>query len=61
MEERIRVLIADDHPLFRKGLRGLLESVAGIEVVGEASEGEEAIALAERLQPDVVLMYINMP
>jgi DNA-binding NarL/FixJ family response regulator len=61
MEERIRVLIADDHPLFRKGLRGLLESVAGIEVVGEANEGEEAIALAERLQPEVILMDINMP
>ncbi len=61
MEERIRVLIADDHPLFRKGLRGLLESVTGIEVVGEATEGEEAIALAERLLPDVILMDINMP
>lgn len=61
MEERIRVLIADDHPLYRKGLHGLLESVAGIEVVGEANEGEEAIALAEHLQPDVVLMDINMP
>jgi DNA-binding NarL/FixJ family response regulator len=61
MEERIRVLIADDHPLFRKGLRGLLESVAGIEVVGEANEGEETIALAERLQPEVILMDINMP
>lgn len=61
MEERIRVLIADDHPMFRKGLHGLLESVAGIEVVGEAAEGEEAIALAGRLQPDVVLMDINMP
>ncbi len=59
MEERIRVLIADDHPLFRKGLRGLLESVTGIEVVGEATEGEEAIALAERLLPDVILMDIN--
>jgi len=61
MEERIRVLIADDHPLFRKGLRGLLESVTGIEVVGEATEGEEAIALSEHLQPDVILMDINMP
>jgi DNA-binding NarL/FixJ family response regulator len=61
MEERIRVLIADDHPLFRKGLRGLLESVTGIEVVGEATEGEEAIALTERLQPDVILMDIHMP
>ncbi len=61
MHERIRVLIADDHPLFRKGLRGLLESVAEIEVVGEAMHGEEAIALTERLQPQVVLMDISMP
>ena len=61
MEEPIRVLIADDHPLYRKGLRGLLESVAGIEVVGEATDGEEAIALTEHLQPDVILMDINMP
>jgi DNA-binding NarL/FixJ family response regulator len=61
MEECIRVLIADDHPLYRKGLRGLLESVTGIEVVGEAAEGEEAIALTEHLQPDVILMDINMP
>jgi DNA-binding NarL/FixJ family response regulator len=61
MEERIRVLIADDHPLFRKGLRGLLESVTGIEVVGEAIDGEEAIALSQHLQPDVILMDIHMP
>ena len=61
MQERIRVLIADDHPLFRKGLRGLLDSVTGIEVVGEASSGEEAIALAEEQQPDVILMDIHMP
>lgn len=58
---RLRVLIADDHPLFRDGLRGLLESVDDTEVVGEAATGEEAIALAEALQPDVVLMDLNMP
>jgi DNA-binding NarL/FixJ family response regulator len=61
MEESVRVLIADDHPMFRKGLRGLMQSVDGVEVVGEATGGEEAIALAENLQPDVVLMDINMP
>jgi DNA-binding NarL/FixJ family response regulator len=55
-----RVLIADDHPLFRDGLRGLLESV-GIEVVGEAATGEEAVERAEALQPDVVLMDLSMP
>jgi DNA-binding NarL/FixJ family response regulator len=57
----IRVLIADDHPLFRGGLRALLESVADTEVVGEAETGEEAIAAARALVPDVVVMDINMP
>jgi DNA-binding NarL/FixJ family response regulator len=59
--ETIRVLIADDHPLFRDGMRGLLESVADTEIVGEATTGEEAIELSERLQPDVTLMDIKMP
>jgi DNA-binding NarL/FixJ family response regulator len=59
--ETIRVLIADDHPLFRDGMRGLLESVTGTEVVGEATTGEEVIELSERLQPDVILMDIKMP
>jgi DNA-binding NarL/FixJ family response regulator len=59
--ETIRVLIADDHPLFRDGMRGLLESVTGTEVVGEATTGEEVIVLSERLQPDVILMDIKMP
>jgi DNA-binding NarL/FixJ family response regulator len=59
--ERIRVLIADDHPLFRDGMHGLLDSVPETEVVGEAANGEEAIALAETLQPDVILMDIKMP
>jgi DNA-binding NarL/FixJ family response regulator len=59
--ERIRVLIADDHPLFRDGMHGLLDSVPETEVVGEAASGEEAINLAEALQPDVVLMDIKMP
>jgi DNA-binding NarL/FixJ family response regulator len=57
----MRVLIVDDHPLFRDGLRGLLESVADMDVAGEAASGEEAIALAASLQPDVVLMDLNMP
>jgi DNA-binding NarL/FixJ family response regulator len=59
--ELIRVLIADDHPLFRDGMRGLLDSVADAEVVGEAATGEEAVELAEKLQPDIVLMDIKMP
>jgi DNA-binding NarL/FixJ family response regulator len=59
--ERIRVLIADDHPLFRDGMHGLLDSVPDTEVVGEAASGEESITLAENLQPDVILMDIKMP
>src|SRR5215211_1446612 len=59
--EPIRVLIADDHPLYRDGMRGLLDSETGTEVVGEASSGEEAIELAEALKPDVILMDIKMP
>jgi DNA-binding NarL/FixJ family response regulator len=59
--ERIRVLIVDDHPLFRDGMHGLLDSVSETEVVGEAASGEEAITLAENLQPDVILMDIKMP
>jgi DNA-binding NarL/FixJ family response regulator len=61
MSECIRVLIADDHPLFRGGLRSLLESVADMEVVGEATTGEEAIQLARSCGPDVVVMDLNMP
>jgi DNA-binding NarL/FixJ family response regulator len=61
MENTIRTLIADDHPLFRDGMRGLLGSLADTEVVGEASSGEEAVELAKELQPDVILMDINMP
>lgn len=57
----IRVLIADDHPLFRRGLVDLLEEAAGIEVVGEAASGVQAIELARQLQPDVVLMDVILP
>lgn len=59
--EKIRVLIADDHPLFRDGMHGLLDSVPDTEVIGEAASGEEALRLAENLQPDVILMDIKMP
>lgn len=57
----LRILIVDDHPLFRKGMRTLLESIEGIEVVGEGTSGDEAMAMAESLQPDVILMDLQMP
>jgi DNA-binding NarL/FixJ family response regulator len=59
--EQIRVLIADNHPHFRDGLRALLLSAADLEVVGEAEDGREAISLAADLQPDVILMDLGMP
>jgi DNA-binding NarL/FixJ family response regulator len=59
--ELVRVLISDDHPHFRDGLRALLLSAPDLEVVGEAGDGEEAISLAAELQPDVILMDLNMP
>nr|WP_275983549.1 response regulator transcription factor [Paenibacillus hamazuiensis] len=57
----MRIVIAEDHPLFRSGVRNLLRTTDDLEVVGEASSGEEAVALVERLQPDLVLMDIRMP
>jgi DNA-binding NarL/FixJ family response regulator len=55
------VLIAEDHPLFREGMRGRLDRVADIAVVGEAASGDEAVQLAKELEPDVILMDIKMP
>jgi DNA-binding NarL/FixJ family response regulator len=55
----IRVLIADDHPVFRDGMHGLLDSVPDTEVVGEATSGEEVVSQAATLQPDVILMDIK--
>ena len=59
--ETLRILVAEDHPLFRKGMISLLSSVPEFEVVGEAATGEEAVAGAAELQPDVVLMDLQMP
>ena len=55
------VVIADDHPVFRKGLRALLEAIDDVAVVGEATGGDEAVALAIELLPDVVVMDVHMP
>jgi DNA-binding NarL/FixJ family response regulator len=61
LTERIRLVIADDQPLLRTGFRMILEAERDMMVVGEAGNGEEALALTRRLQPDVVLMDIRMP
>ena len=60
-EDAIRVLIVDDHALFRRGLQMVLEGEADIDVVGEASDGHEAVERAEATTPDVVLMDVRMP
>ena len=57
----IRILLADDHGVVRKGLRFLLEQQSGLEIVGEAADGREAVRLAEETSPDVVIMDIAMP
>ncbi|HEX9680818.1 MAG TPA: response regulator transcription factor [Anaerolineales bacterium] len=57
----IRVLVADDHRLFRDGLRALLNSAPDLELVGEAGDGEEVVAQAAVLQPDVILMDLQLP
>ncbi len=59
--ETIRVLVADDHPVFRYGMRAILGAEPDTEIVGEATDGAEAVALAAELEPDVILMDINMP
>ncbi len=57
----IRILIADAHPIVREGLRTLIASERGMQIVGEATNGAEAASLARALQPDVVLMDLLMP
>lgn len=60
-DAKIRILLADDHQVLRSGLRALLNMEADFEVVGEASNGIEAVKLAETLQPDIIVMDVSMP
>jgi two-component system response regulator NreC len=61
MDSPIRILLVDDHAVLRAGLRALLDAEPDLEVVGEAATGEEGVAAAERLHPDVVVMDLSMP
>ncbi len=61
MSKKIRILIADDHAIVRKGIRALLSTEPDIEVIGEAGNGAEAVALAQKMSPDVILMDLVMP
>lgn len=61
LNEPLRILLVDDHPLVRSGLRALLSSMTNMLVIGEATNGEEAIAQATELQPDIILMDLHMP
>ena len=60
-EKNIRVLLADDHKLFRQGLKALMDMEDGISIIGEAVDGEQAIALTDELKPDVLVLDIQMP
>ena len=59
--QTVRILIADDHPIFRDGLRRLLEAEPDLKVLGEASDGAEAVKLARQLKPDILLLDLAMP
>jgi DNA-binding NarL/FixJ family response regulator len=60
-EGRVRILVADDHPMLREGLVAVLSTQPDFDVVGEASDGSEVVRLAERLEPDVILLDLEMP
>ena len=60
-ENRLRIVIADDHPVFRLGLRGIIESQRDFEVVGETSDGESALELIQKVRPAIAILDISMP
>lgn len=60
-EKGLKVVIADDHSVVRQGIRGVLEAIEGLEVVGEAGDGDEALEMVMELKPDVVVLDVNMP
>ncbi|MFD2230339.1 two-component system response regulator NarL [Alkalimarinus sediminis] len=59
-KEQLNILIVDDHPMLRRGVKQLLELEAGLDAIGEASSGQEALEIAERLEPDLILLDLNM-
>jgi len=61
MADKVRILLADDHAILRSGLKALLSLEPDLEVIGEASNGREAVKLAQQLTPDVIVMDISMP
>ena len=61
MTEEITIVLADDHPILRRGLRQLIESQPGLRIVGEAADGQRALALVETHQPDIALLDLDMP
>ena len=61
MSNEIRIVIADDHPIMRQGLRQIIETEPNLKVVGEAGNGTEALAMIEQLRPDVAILDVDMP